>query len=57
MKPRTTLSERDRKALGADHRWTGPRKKAPNEALPRDANLWRLPVWDGRVPDPRMVSL
>ena len=51
------LSTRIRKALSINgYRYT-PRKPLPNEARAPDYSLFSRPVWDGRVIDPRRVSL
>ena len=56
-RPPDILSTRVRKALSVlDYKYT-KRVPQPGEALPPAANLFQRTVWDGRVTDPRRVSL
>ena len=54
---KVTLSTRERKALSLmGYKYT-PRTPLPNEAKAPACDLFARPVWDGRVIDPRRVSL
>ena len=56
-RPPDILSTRVRKALSVDGYRHTPRQPLPNEAKAPACDLFARPVWDGRVIDPRRVSL
>ena len=51
----TKLSNRQRKIMSFGY--YVPRQRAENEALPPQQSVYSRPVWDGKVNDPRRVSL